>query len=869
MTVMPRFDNVQEQAIELGERNAAAIELVRKHCANAQIEHHPMGGIGLIEQMTGLPIGRQTVTCEHAAKPPDFAGAEFLPVALSFYKNNCVGCPHRILVGIPNLATVSHEIDEQEQEEAERRELAERETQAERDARHRAREQRVMNEPQTTRELIRLVNLQDADDRLSEPGEELVATVKAAPQFVTAPAVGVLLEAAENGLSEHILEAVRVAAEASRIPPDEALRVSATALANNPRMEAARTLLRFRAGVTPALLAPAHRWLLIMVGRNFGPSFGFPDQTAVEERWAVWGGAFDLLVDIDLAGVLMTIERMLESEQEYDRERAAAAVEVLVDRHPEIIVVVAHQLVTAIGKSAGDDRFGIGERAADAIKAALTRCLLHKPQETSQAIETGAQGLTDEQRYDLFHAYDSVIRHHRSEGPVSAATGAVVLEACLKHTKGDWGEETRRAAYDLLELISKWQGHLLDDQPEALFSLLLEAISSKTPEAPPLERANAPMWFLENMSSTFTRNARIRDIRETIGNLAVRRPREVLDLITTFLGDDSLQTDEAREMRAECTWLLGFVGKRSDFLTEVMPLLYSGIVHSEQLVRYCAIEGLQEVAEGHPAEAIPIEFSATLPALLSDPYMIVHKTITRALTRGVPVRDEHRGQVVGLLLNLADYYAKNGNDSDMLEDALRALRIWGRYDDDPSTTIVINRIAARMAKSLDAYDLQHFLEWGGRDMLDLPEYADALVDALQRPEIIREPNSGDARVRELLYRVQAVLLVPHAGALHDAAMAHLPLNPWSALEYVEVLQRLRLWAEAVQLAEDVVAAVPETIDHAVKRTYAERVRAAARVEAAVALGSSTVEQLLAESAAAAEAHEEARANSKTEYPWPS
>jgi hypothetical protein len=451
---------------------------------------------------------------------------------------------------------------------------------------------------------------------------------------------------------------------------------------------------------------------------------------------------------------------------------------------------------------------------------------------------------------------------------VPVETGAVVLEACLKHATGDWGEETRRAAYDLLELISKWQGHILDGKPEALFSLLLEAISIKTPDTPPLERANDPMWFLENMNATITRSSRIRDIRETIGNLAARRPREVLDLIKTFLDDDSLQTDETREMRAECTWLLGFVGKRSDFLSEVMPLLYKGIVHSEQLMRYCAIEGLQELAEAHPAEAIPVEFSATLPALLFDQYVIVQKTIIRALTRGVPVRDEHRGHVVGGLLTLADYYAKTGDDSDTLDNALRALRIWGRYESDTNTTIAINRIAARFAKSLDAYDLQHFLEWGSRDMLDLPEYAETLVDALQRPEIIHEPNSGDSRLREILYRVPAVLLIPHAAALHDAAMAHLPLNPWSALEYVEVLQRLRLWDEAVQLAEDVVAAVPATIDQAVKRTYAERVCAAARVEAAVALGLSTADQLLAESTEAAEAHEQAKVNAKTEFPWP-
>lgn len=204
MTLMPRFDHMQEQAIKLGERNAAAIELVRKHCANARVERHPMGGIGLLEQMTGLPIEVKTVTCEYAAKPPNFAGAEFLPVALSFYMNNCVGCPQRILVGIPNLTMVANDIDEREHAEAERRERAEQQARAERDARHRGLERRVMNEP-PTRDLVRLVSLLDAEDRPSGPGDELVATVKAAPQYVTPQASEVLLEAAESGMSEHIL----------------------------------------------------------------------------------------------------------------------------------------------------------------------------------------------------------------------------------------------------------------------------------------------------------------------------------------------------------------------------------------------------------------------------------------------------------------------------------------------------------------------------------------------------------------------------------------------------------------------------------------------------------------------------------------
>lgn len=269
---MKRFDQIQEQALELGRRNAEAIELVRKHCANARVEHHPMGGIGMLEQMTGLPIGMKTVKCEYAPKPPDFAGADFLPVALSFYKNNCVGCPHRIPVGVPNLTTVAQQIEQEEAEKARRREREQERKRQEREERHRSRIQRVMNEPPTSRELIRLINLIDSEERPASPGEELVATVRGAPHFVTRAVADVLLEDAAAGLSEYVLETVRLAAEAGRISPAEAVRVSVEALRDSPFDQAMRTLTRFRAGLTSEVLRPAHRWLIYMAGRHFGPA---------------------------------------------------------------------------------------------------------------------------------------------------------------------------------------------------------------------------------------------------------------------------------------------------------------------------------------------------------------------------------------------------------------------------------------------------------------------------------------------------------------------------------------------------------------------------------------------------------------------
>lgn len=862
-------DPIYQHAIELGLRNAEAIELVRKFCANPRVEHHPMGGIGMVEQMTGLPIGMKTVRCEHAPKPPDFAGAEFLPVALSFYKNNCVGCPQRIPVDIPNLKTVADELEAREQEEARQRSVAEEQSRHERGARHREREQTVMSEPAPSRDLIRLVNDLDEAEPDAEAGPALVAAVRGGPRFVTPAVAEVLLDVAGTALSEHVLEAVRVAAESDVIPPEKAVYAALEALSSSPMTEAVRILLRFREKVTPELLVRVREVLVGMAGRWFGPSFGFRQEGGeAQRRRDDWRDGFALLVELDLAGALSEIEQQLASEHAHERERAAAAVEVLVGWMPEIAPVVAQQLVTALTLDSGGDYFGFDQQTSEAIEAALSACLWANAAATSAAMESGAGNLNDNQRYKLFQAYDSVVRHQgRSPEPAPTEVGSIVVEAALKHTSGDWGDEVLRAAYDLIELTSKWQGHLLDDRVEALFALLLTAISERPPDAPPLELADVTIWALENMSAKTMRRRRIRDLREAIGGIALRKPREVLDLIDTFIAQEDVPGDDSREMRAECTWLLGFVGKRSDYLNDVLPRLYDGLLDVEQLVRTYAVEALIEIAQAHPKDVIPQELSELIPALLTDDYQIVQDVVVRALTRGVPVRAAQREQMMVLLASLADLYANKDDESDRLDNALRALQILTRQTEDPQQIFMVHRLAARLARKLDDYDLRHFLEYGSYQLLDLPEYVAALVDALQRPEIVQEPNSGDSRLREILYRVPPALLQPHAAELTAAAGANLPFSVHGALEYVEILQRLGLWHEAVQLADEIRDSIPLTVDHASERTYAEQVLAWARTEAAIATDPSEMQALIERAIEATAVHRQAAANAETSFPW--
>ena len=60
----------------------------------------------------------------------------------------------------------------------------------------------------------------------------------------------------------------------------------------------------------------------------------------------------------------------------------------------------------------------------------------------------------------------------------------------------------------------------------------------------PLVPGNDAMRMLEAMNETMLRNAHIRDIRETIGAVSRRRPRQVLELLKPFVSQDDLGNED-------------------------------------------------------------------------------------------------------------------------------------------------------------------------------------------------------------------------------------------------------------------------------------------------------------------------------------
>ncbi len=94
-----------DRTTAIGIENAEILTLAANWCENIGVTRGPMG-VGLVEQVTGLPVGGGSLRCSHAHTPTSF-GMQLKFSAADFYQENCIGCTYHKPRGgqIPRFAT--------------------------------------------------------------------------------------------------------------------------------------------------------------------------------------------------------------------------------------------------------------------------------------------------------------------------------------------------------------------------------------------------------------------------------------------------------------------------------------------------------------------------------------------------------------------------------------------------------------------------------------------------------------------------------------------------------------------------------------------------------------------------------------------
>jgi hypothetical protein len=844
------LDEPTASAIAQGERNAHAIQLIKHHCAHARVEHSKLHGWSMVEDMTGLPISVREMRCEHAPAPTS-VGYDLLTSAIGFYEQNCIGCPYREVQGLPNLKTTADKVLGERRRQRENEERQAQNAEDERRVRAATRAERVASDPPGTREIVSLLDGIDADT-VDGRAEELVDLCRLHPELCTPAAGDVLLEVAVTHPRDPLFAALGHLARAGTLDRDRLLEAAVQGLSQLPMNHAAALVVELSEGLSPGQLRPALRSIarLAVPLLDFGPR-PEPDLSPLRVAAAH-----------DLPALLDELQVMIGAQEPQRRRVGAGAAARLMEFEPSVASVLIRPLIDALSLPESLSPYMGSPRGE--LQDGLRSALLADAKGTVAIFEQRAGTVSEEVRTALFHVLDAVIRRGWRDEAIPTKAAEQVIDAAFRRLSGDWGDKAAGEAARMIELTAHWQPGLMSLRVDQLFGALMTYTA--TPVEPSSALALPPsslppaLQALEAMNRRSSRAAIIRNLREAIGRLVPHAPDSVARNVLSIIEAPEPSSEDALELRDEAVRLLGDIGRRADMLKDMLPVLWTALVHSDQRVRAHAVEAWRKIAAAHGG-ALPGDLAELLPVLLEDQYVIVHRAGIRAVREGLPVSDATLGRIVMSLFGWANTYASR--DPQLLDEILHALwKLSSRLPDRSGDAL--REHCLQFAAHLDTYDKERFVEWAGRGSERLTSYPLRLLEVLADARDLAGQRDDDLLRR--LRSLSSERLASLSDRIMDTARAHLPGDTWQAQRFVEVLQRAGCWSEALELSEEILAAIPETTEEAIQRDGARSLTELARAEIALREGRNIDTDTALK--AAIDANQRQRdAFAKQRYPW--
>ena len=801
-----------EETEALGRRNQEIIDLVGQHCRNARVEKSPHFGEGMIEQLTGLPIGGREVKCPHASNP-SFAGMDLEQIAADFYRQNCVGCPHRDVVGIPNLKTHVEEIDAAAEGESQRRNEETAKRRVEQADRAKERAKLVAEDPRPVREWIALIDGIDSEEP-DDRGKQFLDIAKGGAELCTDSAAEAIVAATLATPASQLCEALEVLNAAGRIGDEGALEAALFALGKGPNRSAVKIVERLRGRLGSEDLLPCMRSAV----RLAGPQRGIPHSSVRPDTRLL-----AIAAETNLPALLDCIVEML-GEGPWARSSAGHAAAELIAIEPGTAEVLAGALVDAVSLPKSTSIYSDSPRRG--ISDGLHAALLARPRVVAAIYLRRAAGLEDDERDLVLHAFDSVIRKEMSSDAVPEPAGEVAIDSLLEIVSGDFGEKAANSAARSLKLATEYHAELLAERPAALIGALMKAISEPVTPEPD---APAALAQLMQGAEKSLRGGRVSFLTSALANLATHRPAAVAPELFALLDGEDPPGDAARELRARMTEALGSLAIHPDLRGEALQRLYRGLLAPEVLIRASAIKAWEELASA-PHFTPPLELEELILPLLTDKFVMVHRAMARALRYRIVIPERLREPIVVSLLQLTGAYSQGEVDQPALAELISTAWAAAAELDAPARRGV-RRLLLAQAMHLDVRNLERLVTGTKGEVLNFEEYADRLLEAVTQSD-----TTDNHRAEELLRRVRelpAEAIRSRAAAVLEAARARLPQWTIEAAEFVEVLQGAGLFDEGAALAEEISAGVPDDAEHAAQRSHVLGQLSHARFEVAL------------------------------------
>lgn len=842
--------------IALGQKNARIIDLATNHCQSMRFIQS--GGQGMLEETTGLPLNSRRIECEVAIG--DTSGMQLEHIAFDFYTDHCIGCAQRNPTGrLPNLETEYQEsraeAEAQEAESAQRR----HDLGVLRTARvERRRSLRATADPAAANILDDL-NILDTDPEADPDFKEQ----KKARQRLTAVA-GRAHERFDDGIVDELFDAVETVGivevleplrHLSAKRPDLAERLVTTAvevLRNRASLEAGRCLTDHPTNVTGDLIdGDVIRNTAVIAGSKTPDYHHFSGPIPVIS--ANDPGPIRVLADLAPDLIQDTLAAMLPRPQstglilapnierprasDFDRRAAAGAIEHLAATHLDLAVALLPNLATSLGVPPSDSydtgTMGSAERT-------LARILIEDPARVARLFEQAGQYASEDIRKGLIgsarHAIDMIDpdnRFRRPQDPVldESASQAVIDTAfafLLAHTDESWDHDVTFEACEAIENISHRSNNALQSHIDTTLGAFI-ALTRHRLEAPTqrLETTAEPD-LLAGLNAYGRHNSLYQGSRRllrAVENAAVTDPVAVCATICTVITAER-DNNFGVEVVMPLLEALGDIGRRygdePDVLQAILPTLHTYLVDADQGLRSSAVEAWTEIGSRHP---VPSTVSELLPALVTDPYMVMVDAVLKAATRLTWIREEDKVQ----LAVYASHLVANLELPDRLELILTALSALRRHVPNLDALATLEKAALARIPDLEWHQASKVIEqrWQPDARVTTDLARQWLTDAPRHTYGMRQHDEAEEALNGLLDC--GIGLFGITDKLIDVGARHSPESHYGALEYAEVLARVESRDAAVKLLQDAYDNNPDNRAHASQRALTNLALTTARL----------------------------------------
>jgi hypothetical protein len=713
-------------AIAIGEKNKRTLELLHNWCGHVRVRKH--GGVGMVERMTGFPIGHHFIECQHAPAG-GMAAWDLAETALDFHDRNCVDCKFRKAMGLPNLSVL---LAEREQQRAKQRSEQERQVKdrADRLAAREAARQKIratLNAIETTT-LDRIMELDREEDGA---GQRLVQTATLAPETFTHEIVDhlfQLVESREHHLAGPSLETL------THLPVDQTRLCNAALLALRSyahRETAGEIVERDCAKADETLIAGALPALISLANPP-------PSRFSFDQRRRPVVAPLQALYSHHKGSVRAALREMIEEQRPYTVRLAARGLEALLASDRTLSAFLIPELVAKLVRA---NRLLEGhpdeiEETLGDIRDVLVQSFKVDPSKVDQLIQDFLVGASDEGAAELYKIYDEVLRDRRfgerKAIPITEAHGVAfrrLVVAAAEATTDEVRQATSHAfhgePYDLAPVAAKEIDLLLGSA--AILDGKLTALNDEK-----TKREDESFWerqtrqqHLSSLSDSFVRWACISAAKA--GQASLEAVLKILRSLPE--GSDRLVGAIIRNFPE--------MMRTTEGLIACLPDLYTAQIGSSPLVRSYAATAMGEM-RGTTHDNLPSLAFEAFSAQLTDPYLIVHQAAIHALDR-FHLPEEYDPRAKAALSSWIIYYANERPTDDFLVRAidLYARRYVGRQK-------MAGKVGARlvaMLKKAKPYVAGKEIQYANNVYISAPGYADLLchvMDDLDAMQIYNE-----------------------------------------------------------------------------------------------------------------------------------